>query len=143
MKVRWQCTHAGVEAIAYQKALIHLIKEEMFRKSRIYGNAAYFECTPITYNNDKDKVTRVQGVLAPRYSAGYITHQHRFPDLEGQLEDWPLGKLDGPDAIAMAVTLLDPAAGAAIPAGMGRVADTDEWIPLMEQVGGDWHVRGV
>lgn len=144
LKVFWQCTHAGVEAIAYQKALVHLMKEEMFRKSREYGDAAYFEITPITYNNDKDKLTRVQGVLGPRYAAGYVTHQHRFPDLEGQMEDWPLGKLDGPDAVSMAVTLLDPAAGAALPGGLGgRLEDSDEWVPLEKQIGGDWHIRGV
>lgn len=145
LKILWDCTRCGVEAVAYQKALVHLIKEEMFRKSRIYGDKAYFEVEPITYNNDKDKLTRVQGVLAPRYSAGYVTHQRRFPDLEGQMEDWPVGKLDGPDAVSMAVTLLDPAAGAALPAGLsGRDASQlDQWEALERQIGGDWHVRGI
>jgi hypothetical protein len=144
MKVLWQCTAAGVESIAYQKALVHLIREEMFRKSKIYGSQAYFECVPITHSHEKDKITRVQGVLAPRYSAGYITHQHRFPDYEGQLDDWPLGKLDGPDVIAMAITLLDPVAGVALgKEAMGAVEGEDKWRPDDELIGGEWRYRGV
>lgn len=142
LKVMWQCTAAGVESVAFQKALVHLIREEMFRKSKIYGAQAYFECIPITHSIDK--ITRVQGVLAPRYSAGYITHQHRFPDLEGQLDDWPLGKLDGPDVIAMAITLLDPVAGVALGKdAMGATPGTDSWKSDEELIGGDWHYRGI
>jgi hypothetical protein len=140
----WQCSLAGVESVAYQKALIHLMREEMFRKSRIYGDRAYFEITPITHSLDKDKITRVQGILAPRYAAGYITHQRRYPDLEGQLQDWPNGKVDGPDAVAMAITLLDPHAGTALGEDLiGKVAGQDAWKPDEELVGGDWRARGV
>lgn len=148
MAVFWECTAHGVEATSYQKALVHLIKEEMFRKSAVYGNAAYFEIKPIIYGHDRDKITRVQGVLSPRFTAGYITFQHRFPDLESQLEDWPAGKLDGPDVVAMAITLLDPVAGAALPGGLsgdagGKVPGTDEWGRIEDMIGGDWHVRGI
>lgn len=149
MKVFWDCTAHGIEASAYQKALIHLVKEEMFRKSALYGNAAYFEVTPIIYgSSDKDKITRVQGVLAPRFAAGYITMQHHFPDLISQLDDWPAGKLDGPDVVAMAITLLDPVAGAALPGGLsgdagGKLPGEDRWGRLEDMIGGDWHMRGV
>ena len=55
----------------------------------------------------------MQGALAPRYKAGYVTHERLFPELKTQLLDWPNGKKDCPDAVAMAVTLLDPYAAQA------------------------------
>jgi hypothetical protein len=144
LKVMWECTAAGVESVAYQKALVHLIREEMFRKARQYGDHSYFEVTPITHSRDADKITRVQGVLAPRYSAGYITHQRRFPDLEAQLQDWPYGKVDGPDAVAMAITLLDPYAGTALGSDvLGKKIGEDSWNSDEELIGGDWRVRGI
>ena len=97
--------YCGVEAIAYQAALIHLLREEMFRKK------LYFEITPITHKMKKEE--RVEGILQPRYANGYIIHARPFPLLEGQLLDWPNGKKDFPDALAMAVSLLDPMAAAA------------------------------
>jgi len=143
LKVKWECNLAGIEAVAYQKALIHLVREEMFRKAKWYGDLAYFEVQPIIHNNEKDKITRVQGVLAPRYAAGYITHQRRFPDLEAQLQDWPYGKLDGPDAVAMAITLLDPHAGAALGDIFGTLPGQDAWASDDDLVGGSWRVRGI
>jgi len=144
LKVAWECTATGVESVAYQKALVHLIREEMFRKARFYGDHSYFEVVPITHSRDADKVTRVQGVLGPRYAAGYITHQRRFPDLEAQLQDWPYGKVDGPDAVAMAITLLDPYAGTALGSDvLGKKIGEDAWIADEELIGGDWRVRGV
>lgn len=113
LKLQWDTTHHGVEAVAYQKALVHLIREEMFRKAKIYGSKAYFEVTPITQPRNKSKLSRVEGALAPRYSAGYITHQKVFPELELQLLEWPTEKRDFPDAVAMAITLLDPFAALA------------------------------
>jgi hypothetical protein len=144
MKVMWECTAAGVESVAYQKALVHLIREEMFRQSKRWGDQSYFEVVPITHSLDKDKITRVQGVLAPRYAAGYITHQRRFVDLEGQLQDWPYGKVDGPDAVAMAITLLDPYAGTALGSDLiGKKLGADEWISDEELIGGSWRVKGI
>lgn len=109
---KWDPTHHGVEAIAYQKALVHLLKEEQFRKAKVWGAKAYFHIEPITHGT-KNKITRVEGVLAPRYSAGYISHQQHFPLLETQLLEWPSNKKDFPDAVAMATTLLDPFAALA------------------------------
>jgi hypothetical protein len=144
LKVLWECTATGVESVAYQKALVHLIREEMFRKARHFGDHAYFEVVPITHSRDQDKITRVQGILAPRYSAGYITHQRKFPDLESQLQDWPYGKVDGPDAVAMAVSLLDPYAGTALGSDvLGKRIGEDNWISDEEMIGGDWRVRGI
>jgi hypothetical protein len=103
----------GVESIAFQAALVHLLYEEMFRKSQTFGNRAYFQITPITHSKQKER--RIEGVLAPRYSAGYITHQRRFRELESEALDWPHGKKDHLDVFAMAVTLLDPVAAFAGP----------------------------
>lgn len=106
---KWGCTTHGIEAVAYQKALVYLVKEEMFRKGKSFGPRAYFEIEPITHGKT-GKDERILGILAPRYAAGYITHQRRFPDLELQLIEYPNEKKDGPDVIAMAVELLDPSA---------------------------------
>jgi hypothetical protein len=104
----WQPDKHGVEAVAYQAALIHLLTEEMARKSHSFGNSAYFGIMPITHA--RRKVERIEGVLAPRYASGYITHQRRFHNLESEALDWPNGKKDHLDAVAMGVTLLDPVA---------------------------------
>lgn len=115
---KWNCEKAGVESIGYQAALIHIMREEMFRKKR------YFEIIPITH--EKEKKARIKAVLQPRYAAGYVTHRARFPDLETQLLDFPAGKLDDMDAVAMAVTLLDPYAAQAA----GEDLTQDEYEPL-------------
>lgn len=96
----WNVTTHGVESIAWQAALVHLIEEEQFRRGQ------YFKVNPITHGTKKEE--RVEGVLQPRYAAGYIIHLRNFPALESQLLDWPNGKKDMPDALAMAITLLDP-----------------------------------
>jgi hypothetical protein len=112
LKIKWDCTNVGIETIAYQKALAFLVREEMFRKSKLLGSAAFFEVEEITHGRI-DKITRVEGILAPRYSSGYISHQRNFPELETQLDDWPQGKKDAPDVVAMAIMLLQPYAALA------------------------------
>jgi hypothetical protein len=104
----WFVDLHGVEAVAYQAALIHLLTEEMARFSQSFGNRAYFGITPITHG--LKKVERIEGILGPRYAAGYITHQRHFPELHSEALDWPNGKRDHLDALAMAVSLLDPVA---------------------------------
>lgn len=131
--------HHGIEAQAYQRALIHLIREEMFRKGkeqRALGrnpSDAYFEITPITHSSSEAKIQRVEGVLQPRYASGYIVHQRNFPKLQTQLLDWPSGKKDYPDATAMAISLLD---GYAAVAGGDTVSEA--LPPLDEVFNGDW-----
>lgn len=131
----WNPTHHGVETIAYQAALQHLLQEEMFRYSHKrdangipYGPRAYFEITKITHGRTR-KEHRVEGILSPRYAAGYITHQRYFPELVTQLRDWPLGKMDGPDSVSMAVALLDPFA----PLASWTDEKNDAGEPLMKQ----------
>lgn len=119
----------GVESIAYQAALIHLLRSEMFRRG------FYFEITPITHGAMR-KTERVEGIIQPRYANGFVTHQRHFPEYVTQLLDWPLGKKDGPDVVAMAVSLLDDAA----PLSMSPDKDphADEYEPLAKVFGGDW-----
>jgi len=135
----YNCTAHGIEAIAYQRALIHLMKEEMFRKGKEFGPKAYFEITPIMHGR-MGKRERVEGVLSTRYKAGYITHQRVFPQYEEQLMDWPNGKKDGPDAVAMAVTLLDPLAAYAFDPGEDgeNNLEKDSMPSLYEVMDGDW-----
>ena len=99
----------GVEAIAYQRALVSIILAEQYQKSQTFGNSSFFEVIPVTHGR-QGKLERVQGVLQPRYWAGYISFESRDPLVEEQLIEWPNSKLDGPDAIAMSIALLDPMA---------------------------------
>lgn len=135
----YDCTLHGIEAVAYQKALIHLTREEMFRKGKEHGPKAYFEIAPILHGNTA-KIPRVEGVMSPRYKAGFVTHQRYFPEYEEQLLDWPNGKKDGPDAVAMAVTLLDPFAAFAFDPGDEDPdkLSKDQLPPLEKVFDGEW-----
>ncbi|WP_417436488.1 hypothetical protein [Idiomarina abyssalis] len=133
LRMQWKL-HAnskhGIEAIAYQASLVHLMQEEMFRKSREYGVPMYFEIEKLTHAQKKTE--RIEGFLHPRYSSGYVTHQRVFPEYNSQLLDWPNGKKDGPDAAAMAVSLLDSsawAAGTDSDSGASVVDDVYEPLP--------------
>ena len=139
LKFLFDTNKNGIETVGFQKALVHLMREEMFRKGREFGPRAYFEIEEITHGH-LNKLTRVEGVLSPRYAAGYITHQRHFPLLEEQLLDWPIGKKDIPDALAMAVMLLDPFAAWA---GADEAGDDplgkDQYPPLEEIFGDSYH----
>lgn len=129
LAVKYECTLHGIESIAFQQVLIHLVREEMFRKAKLYGPAAYFEIIPITHSNKREsKDQRIVGILQPRFAAGYIHFQKRFPLLETQLQDFPNGKKDVPDVLAMCVHLLDPAAPMAV--GEDRDPGDDEYESL-------------
>lgn len=126
LSLRWNVNRHGVESIGYQAALVHLMREEMFRRKR------YFEIIPITHSMKKEE--RVEGILQPRYAAGYITHRTNFPLLVQQLLDWPRGKMDFPDSAAMAIALLDPYAAAAADPEIDL--GDDEYPPLAEVLKG-------
>lgn len=137
MAQKWECNAQfghGFEAVAYQAALTHIMKEYMFRKNY------YFKPIEIKHaGRDKiipaKKQTRIQLILAARYSAGYIWHLRPFIDLETELLDFPLGKDDGPDCLAGCVSLLDPFASEA--AGDTDLSK-DQYPPLSEIFKGDW-----
>jgi hypothetical protein len=117
----------GIESNAYQMALVHLMREEMFRRK------LYFEVIPV--NNSKKKAMRVKGILQPRYAAGVMYHEGRFVELETQLLQFPNSKKDDyADGLAGAVSLLDDAASMAEDGGV-----TGQEAPDLEDViGGDW-----
>lgn len=125
---KWQVTNDlhGVESIAFQSSLIHTLREEMFRKRH------YFEIQPLTHSQKKEE--RIRGILGPRYHAGYVTQQRHWDEYEAQLLDFPQGKLDGPDVVAMAFSLLDRVAGLASDGD----PQEDELEDLDLIMGGDW-----
>lgn len=127
----WRPNYAGVEAQAYQAALLHMIREEMFRRK------FYMEVQPVRHA--KAKAERINGLLQPRYAAGYVRHARRFPEYEAQLLDFPNGKHDdGPDAVSGALGLLNPAVEVE-PGGLSA----DSMPPLRQVFGGDWRNRRV
>lgn len=105
----------GIEAVAYQRALLSMVKAKMFEKSQVWGNRAYFEVIPILHGKT-GKLPRVQGLIKPRWRAGHITFEKHWLVLEEQFRLWPNGKRDGPDVVAMGIGLLDPFA----PLNMGE-----------------------
>lgn len=106
------CKH-GIEAIAYQRALISLVTGQMFQKSRQFGPRAYFEIEPI-FHGQVGKLARIKGILKPLFASGWLTLEGAgnpagcFTDLHGMFVDFPGSKLDGPDVVAMSIKLLDP-----------------------------------
>lgn len=141
LKVPPEYRRHGVEAIAYQRALIHLIQGEQHQRSMgiparglaPLGYNAYFEVLPILHGKT-GKMPRVQGILKPLWHSGYLTFQTVWPDLDVQFTEWPNGKKDGPDAVAMAITLLDPFATLNLGAEFDPTQDTV--VPLHAALGG-------
>jgi hypothetical protein len=139
MHRKWQTTHNGIEAVAYQASLIFLMKEEMGRKGY------FFPITAITQGTDTKKEVRIVGMLSPRYQAGVIRHLRPLPGLEGNLADWPNGKKDYPDAAAMALTLLGETQMLSIPEerrDLGDYAPVAAALPDSYQMVGNYIVGG-
>lgn len=128
LAMKWDCTHHGVEATAYQKALIFAIRGAMFAKAKQYGPQAYHDVTE-TFPG-KSKEWRIEHILQRQYKAGYMTHNRRFADLESQLLDYPNGKRDGPDVIAACISLLEPFAATEYdePGGLEKDSYKDEEV---------------
>lgn len=114
----------GVETVAFQRALVHLMQEEMAR----YGY--FFEVVKVHNTQQKDE--RIRGILGPRFAAGYVFFDRKMPELETPLLDYPAGKVDGPDSLAGAIALLDDFSGSAA----GKEFD-DEYPPLETILGED------
>ena len=119
---KWNPHLSGIEGVAFQAAMIHLVHEEMARKQR------FFECLKLMPGKT-NKIVRVEGILQPRYAAGYVQHRIPFPEYESQLLEWPNGKKDGPDVISMAISMLDPMALNAVPGGR---AELEKPLPPLE-----------
>lgn len=119
----------GVETVAFQASIVSYLREAMVRENY------YFEI--VKHNPGEDKVVRIEGVLQPRYANGFISHQRRFPKLESQLLDWPYGKRDWPDALAMMIAQLQPDLPLVAVAN-GQDLAADSYPPLEEIFEGDW-----
>ena len=119
---------SGVESNAYQAALVHLLRESMFRKKD------YFEVVAVLHRNKKE--LRIEGILQPRFAGRYIIFTRSFPELVTQLLEWPNPRrMDRADALAGAIGLLDPFAAQA--AGDVDLSE-DEHEPLEDALGGDF-----
>lgn len=124
---KWNPVRVGIESNGFQKALVHLVQEEMFRAKR------YFEITPVT--NTQDKHARIKGILQPRFAAGYIYFAGRFPDLESELLNFPTASHDDfADGLAGSVSLLDDGAF------LAESEDQEEAkvVSLKDAIGGNW-----
>jgi hypothetical protein len=113
-RVPLDCRLVGVEAIGYQRALIAPIEHERNKRMLTGDFSRYsFSVTPILHGKQA-KRERVQGTIRPLLMAGSFSVARKFVDLENQLDSWPSGKDDIPDAVAMAIRLLTPFAGVAV-----------------------------
>lgn len=124
MKMRWDCTIHSSESTAYQAALAQGIREHMFLKAKVFGTKAYFEIRETWPKGRKEE--RVEGVLQPIMAAGYLTFQQIWPELELMFLEWPDEKLDGPDAIAAAISNFEPYASYSYGDGEGLAKDEGE-----------------
>lgn len=135
---KWNSDLCGWEANAYQTVFGVLLRQEMFKRG------VYFEVTPITHKTNK--IVRIRGALRTRYASGYMRHSRKFPELEQQLLDFRYDDThehdDGPDALAAAVVLLDPAAdhfealGDATPEE--ELESLDDWLEGEADLALDW-----
>lgn len=78
----------GVESVAYQKALIYLISEEMGKRKKV------IPLKEILRPTDKKKETRIRGPLVPRYEWKRIFHAQGLYDLENELLQFPKSSHD-------------------------------------------------
>jgi hypothetical protein len=121
MHFKWECTHHGLEAQSYQKALMFLMREEMARKQY------FFHIQPVVRGSHEAKTARIVGMLSPRYLSGFIKHAKPLAGLEANILDWPNGGMDYADAAASALVLLGESQMLATPKA---VLGTGEYAPL-------------
>lgn len=95
---KWKPWTVGVEKVAYQEALIFILKDEMRKRNK------FFKITEISTRSDK--TMKIRGLL-PMYASGVMYHQARHTDLEEELLRFPKGTHDDViDAQAMQLELV-------------------------------------
>lgn len=83
---------AGIESVAYQKALHYFVKEEQRKRE------TYFDVVELKASGAKE--LRIRGLI-PMYAAGVIYHNQTCNELESQLMVFPVGRHDDmADALA-------------------------------------------
>jgi hypothetical protein len=139
MHRQYQCTHAGIESVGYQAALMFILQEEM-------ALAGYwFVCQKIMQPPKVKKDDRILGLLSPRYMNGIMRHAKRLPGLEGNLADWPNGKKDYADALSMALKMMGETGALVIPEDereKGEYAPLDQRLPPAFRTVSNHIVRG-
>lgn len=136
---KWNCTQAGLEAQAYQKALIYLMREEMAKRR------SFFVIQPVTRGSKEAKDDRILAMLSPRYMNGFIRHLRPLSKIESNIADWPNGKKDYADAFASALTLLGESGGLVIPEAereLGEYAPLPEVLPPVYETVSGMIMRG-
>lgn len=89
---KWSISKAGIESVAYQRALQWFIEEEMRKRNEYY----YIE----ELKADTDKQRRIRG-LQPRYALGTVFHKPYMTELEEELLLFPKSAHDDlSDALA-------------------------------------------
>lgn len=105
LEARYQSLTGGSVPIGFEKAKLekvikHLLKEAMVKRNK------YLIFKDLLW--DKDKVTRIETRLEPRYMNHTIYHKTGMGDLEYQLTRFPNGTHDDlPDALQGVVQLLE------------------------------------
>jgi len=90
----------GIESVAYQKALIYFLKDEMKKKHQ------YLNIKEIKPDTDKER--RIRRII-PRYKSGTIFHQTKHTNLEEELLRFPKGQHDDiADCVAMQIEMNFP-----------------------------------
>jgi len=82
---KWKPVRMGIETVAYQKAMIYFMKDEM-RKRNIFIPLKELKA-------DTDKERRIKSLI-PRYNIGTVYHQNIHTDLEEELLKFPKGEHD-------------------------------------------------
>lgn len=84
---QFNCNVIGIEDVAYQKALLYMLDEEMRRRNVI------IPVTGIKPGTDKTKETRILG-LVPRFEWGRILINQGLVDFELEYSQFPRGAHD-------------------------------------------------
>lgn len=84
---RYKPNTIGIEEVAYQKALLYFLGEEMRRRNE------FVPACGIKYAPDKSKQTRILS-LVPRFEWGHIFLNQGLTDLEIELLQFPRGSHD-------------------------------------------------
>lgn len=134
--MKWNSDRNGIEAVQYQKALIFLMREEMARRQM------FFHIEPIMQGSSDSKMTRIQGLLSPRYTNGFMRHLRPLPKYESNIADWPNGKVDYADAAAMSLTLLGETSGLVFPGPVDAPPlDVLPAVPELYATHGNWIMK--
>jgi len=89
---KWKIQRAGIESVAYQRALQWFIEEEMRKRNEYYIIQEL--------KADTDKTRRIRG-LQPRYALGTVFHKAHMTELEEELLLFPKSAHDDlSDALA-------------------------------------------